>query len=137
MIRLNRQDIDIPAGDARYVIRDSYTLPIDACAYNIQPHAHGLAREIKSIATLPDGSQQPLLYIRDWDFHWQDVYRYRKPVWLPAGSRLEMEMIYDNSTGNRANPSFPPRRVCGQQSTNEMGDVWLQVVPARAGTFMH
>src|SRR5204862_3295671 len=80
MIRLNRQDIDIPAGEARYVIHDSYTLPVDVSALSIQPHAHYLAHEIKGSALLPDGSRQWLIYIRNWDFHWQDVYRYQRPV---------------------------------------------------------
>ena len=41
-----------------------------------------------------------------------------------------MEFVYDNSLGNRANPNLPPRRVTyGQRTTDEMGDVWIQVVP--------
>src|SRR6185503_481708 len=48
----------------------------------------------------------------------------------PAGTRLEMEYVYDNSRRNRANPSDPPARVTfGQRTTDEMGDLWIQVVP--------
>lgn len=130
MIRLNRQDIDIAAGDPHYVIHDSYTLPVDVSAYSIQPHAHNLAREIKGSAVLPDGTRTWLIFIRDWDFHWQDVYRYQRPVFLPAGTRLEMEYVYDNSQQNRANPNYPPQRVSyGQRTIDEMGDLWIQVVP--------
>src|SRR5258706_225409 len=54
------------------------------------------------------------------------------PIPLPAGRRLSMEFTYDNSDGNRANPSRPPKRVTyGQRTTDEMGDVWIQVVPDR------
>jgi tetratricopeptide (TPR) repeat protein len=130
MIRLNRQDIDIPAGESRYVVRDSYTLPVDVDAYGVQPHAHNLAREMKAFATLPDGSRRWLIYIRDWDFHWQDAYQYEAPVFLPAGTEVAMEYTYDNSGANPANPSHPPRRVTyGQRTTDEMADLWLQVVP--------
>ena len=130
MVRLNRQDQDIPAGESQYIARDTFTLPVDVDAYSIQPHAHNLARHVRAFATRPDGSTQALLYISDWDFHWQDAYRYRQPVFLPAGTQLNMEVVYDNSPGNRANPSFPPRRVTyGQRTTDEMGDVWIQVVP--------
>jgi tetratricopeptide (TPR) repeat protein/mono/diheme cytochrome c family protein len=134
MIRLNRQDIDIPAGDPRYVVRDSYVLPVDVDAYGVQPHAHSLAREMRAFATRPDGTREPLLYIRDWDFHWQDAYRYARPVFLPAGTEVAMEFTYDNSERNPANENHPPRRITyGQRTTDEMGDLWLQVVPRRGG----
>jgi len=130
MIRLNRQDIDIPAGQQRYVAADSYTLPVDVDAYSVQPHAHNLAKEIKGWATLPNGTTRWLIYIRNWDFHWQDSYRYEKPVNLPAGTRLSMEYTYDNSDRNPANPNTPPVRVrFGQRSSDEMGDLWVQVLP--------
>jgi tetratricopeptide (TPR) repeat protein/mono/diheme cytochrome c family protein len=133
MIRLNRQDLDIPAGERRYRAADSYTLPVPVTVHGIQPHAHNLAREVRATATLPDGTARPLIYIRDWNFHWQDAYRYARPIPLPAGTRLEMEYLYDNSGGNPANPNFPPKRVTyGQRTSDEMGDVWIQVVPERS-----
>jgi len=132
MIRLNRQDIDIPAGMSRYTVRDSYTLPVPVTAFGVQPHAHNLAREVRALATLPDGTTKWLLYIREWDFHWQDAYRFAVPMLLPAGTQLSMEFTYDNSEANPANSSRPPRRVTyGQRTSDEMGDVWIQVVPDR------
>jgi len=132
MVRLNRQDIDIPPGEARYTITDSYTLPVDVDAYSVQPHAHTLAKELKGFATLPDGTKKWLIYIRVWDFHWQDSYRYATPVALPAGTVLSMEYSYDNSEWNPANPDKPPKRVIyGQRTSDEMGDLWIQVVPRR------
>jgi len=133
MIRLNRQDLDIPAGDEHYTAIDTYTLPVDVDAYGVQPHAHHLARSIRGVARLPDGTEQPIIRISDWDFHWQDAYRFRTPMALPAGSVLTMEIQYDNSAGNPRNPTRPPRRVTyGQRTSDEMGDLWIQVVPRRA-----
>jgi tetratricopeptide (TPR) repeat protein len=130
MLRLGRQDIDIPAGEASYVNADSFTLPIDALLLTVQPHAHYLAREVRGSATLPDGSKRELIYIKDWDFHWQDVYRFSTPVSLPKGTRVEMQYTYDNSSANRRNPHRPPKRVrFGQTSASEMGSLWLQVLP--------
>jgi tetratricopeptide (TPR) repeat protein len=130
MIRLNRQDLDIPANQPRYAAVDTYTLPVAVDVYAVQPHAHNLARQVRASATLPDGRTEPLISIRDWDFHWQDLYRFAEPLRLPAGSVLEMEFVYDNSNANRANPNQPARRVTyGQGTSDEMGDVWLQVVP--------
>src|SRR5439155_11206226 len=129
IVRIGRQDLDIPAGESRYVSRDSYVLPVDVDVYAVQPHAHYRAKEIKGIATLPDGTEKWLIYINDWDFRWQDQYRYNQPFALPRGTRVAMEYTYDNSAANFRNPTQPPRRVTwGQQTFDEMGDLWLQVV---------
>jgi tetratricopeptide (TPR) repeat protein len=129
MLRLTRQQLDIPAGASRYEVTDSYTLPVAAEVHTIQPHAHYLAREMHGFARLPDGTIRELIYVRHWDFNWQDVYRYAAPIVLPAGSTLVMEYTYDNSADNPRNPSRPPRRVrYGQQTSDEMAELWFQVV---------
>src|SRR5918993_1454104 len=133
MLRLGRQDLDIAAGRRDYINADSYTLPVDVDVLAVQPHAHFLMKEARAWATLPDGTIEPLIYIKDWNFHWQDVYTYAQPLTLPQGTVIEMRYTYDNSAANRRNPSRPPRRVTfGQTSASEMGSLWLQVVPRRA-----
>ncbi|MGQ0733786.1 MAG: tetratricopeptide repeat protein [Acidobacteriota bacterium] len=133
-IRLGRQNLDIPAGSKAYVSRDRYVLPVDVEVHGVQPHAHHLARDIKGFATLPDGTRTWLIYIKDWDFDWQDFYAYTRPLVLPKGTELAMEMTYDNSIDNPRNPHSPPSRVrWGQRSSDEMGDLWIQVVPRDAG----
>ena len=133
IIRLGDQGIDIPAGERHYTIADSYVLPADVEVQAVQPHAHYRAREIKGFATLPDGTTRWLIHINDWDFRWQHVYRYVTPVVLPKGTTVAMQYTYDNSAENARNPQLPPERVrWGQRSTDEMGDLWLQVL-TRAG----
>lgn len=132
-VKLEAHGIAIPPGDANYVVEDSYTLPVDVEAVSIYPHAHYLGKEMRGTATLPDGSQQDLLWIRQWDFRWQDRYRYRSPVFLPRGTRLSMRFTYDNSAPNRSNPLDPPQLVrSGPRATDEMGQLWIEVVPRRA-----
>jgi tetratricopeptide (TPR) repeat protein/mono/diheme cytochrome c family protein len=129
MMRLTRQDLDIAAGDRRYEVADSYTLPVDVSVYTVQPHAHYLGRRLQGVARLPSGEVLPLIQIQDWNFDWQDVYHYRDPVRLPAGTRVEMSYLYDNSRDNPRNPHTPPRRVTyGQQTDDEMAELWFQVV---------
>lgn len=128
MLRLGKQDLDLAAGESDLSVRDSYVLPVDADVQAVQPHAHYLAREVAAFAELPNGSRRWLIHIDDWDFSWQDVYRYAAPVRLPKGTRLVMEYVFDNSAKNPRNPHRPPRRVWwGQQTTDEMGDLWVQV----------
>lgn len=130
IIRLTRQDIDIPAGEYRYVAEDSYKLPVDVELREVQPHAHLLARRIEGTAELPDGTTRPLIRISDWDFRWQDVYRLKQPMRLPAGTTLRMRIEYDNSSDNPRNPFTPSRRVrLGEKTTDEMAVLFLQVLP--------
>jgi Flp pilus assembly protein TadD len=129
MLRLGRQNIDIPAGEKLYTIRDAYTLPVDVEVLALQPHAHYRARDIMGEVTLPDGRSRELIHIRDWDFRWQHVYRFVTPLKLPRGSTLTMRYIYDNSASNTRNPEHPPKRArWGQRSSDEMGDLWIQVL---------
>ena len=129
LIRMTRQHMDIAPGDSRYVVTDTFPLDVDVDLYTIQPHAHLLAREVKSYATLPDGTRKWLIYIREWDFNWQGVFRYARPEFLPAGTTITFEFTYDNSAANPQNPHRPPRRVTyGQHTTDEMAELWLQVV---------
>jgi Flp pilus assembly protein TadD/mono/diheme cytochrome c family protein len=129
ILRLGSQRIDIPAGKKDYTTTDTYTLPVDLDVVSVQPHAHYLARQIRGFAILPDGTRKWLIDISDWDFNWQDVYHYARPLALPRGATLVMQYTYDNSAANVRNPNTPPRRVTfGQKSSSEMGDLWLQVV---------
>lgn len=122
--------IDIPAGEASYQKTDSFTLPIDAEGINIGGHAHYLAKEMKMTATFPDRHVETLLSIDDWDFAWQDRYFFAAPVPLVKGTRIDVAIRWDNSAANPRNPSSPPVRVkWGEESTDEMGSVTLQVVP--------
>jgi tetratricopeptide (TPR) repeat protein len=133
IVRLGKQDIDIPPGDRHYVLTDSFKLPVDVDVLAVQPHAHFLAREVRGLARLPDGTTKWLVFIKDWDFRWQDVYRMREPLPLPKGTTLEMRYTYDNSDGNVRNPHRPPARVTyGQTTASEMGNLWIQLVPHSA-----
>jgi hypothetical protein len=124
---LSSYNIDIPAGERDYVVEDQFILPVDADLLAILPHAHYLGKRLEGRATLPDGTAVPFLNIPRWDFNWQSDYRYVRPIPLPRGTRLSMRYIYDNSDGNVRNPHQPPRRVrYGLQSTDEMGELWLQ-----------
>ncbi|MGH9432084.1 MAG: tetratricopeptide repeat protein [Terriglobia bacterium] len=122
--------LDIPPGDKNFVITDQFTVPIDVYAYGVYPHAHYLGKDLEGYATLPDGTRTWLIWIKHWDQNWQGVYRYVKPVFLPKGTVLHMIYTYDNSADNPLNPNSPPKRVvAGNRASNEMGHLWIEVVP--------
>jgi len=129
VVKLESKTIDIPAGEPNYVVEDSYLLPVDVSAVSVYPHAHYLAKDMRGTATLPDGSEKSLIWIKQWDIRWQDQYRYKDPVMLPRGTTLRMRFTYDNSAANARSPR-PPRKVTwGQNATDEMGALWVEVIP--------
>jgi len=122
--------LDIPPGARDFQVSDDFTVPMDMDVLAVYPHAHYLGRLLEGYATLPDGSRRWLIRIPDWDVNWQAVYRYKEPVFLPKGSVVSMRFHYDNSDANARNPNHPAKRVRGgNQATDEMGHLWLQVLP--------
>lgn len=122
--------IDIPAGKSDYLIEDSWTLPCDVIAFGVNSHAHYLGRTMNLKARLPGGKELTLLNIEDWDFAWQEQYRFKQSLELPKGTTLEARIRYDNSASNLRNPHSPPRRVkFGEESTDEMGSISLMAYP--------
>ncbi len=127
---LRSTGIDIPPGQTDYAIESRYTLPVSGSVLSVLPHLHYLGKEIHAWAELPDGSQQDLLLIKQWNFDWQGDYRYVTPLTLPKGTTLRMRYTYDNSAENIRNPNQPPQRVpYGLESTDEMGEFWMQFLP--------
>ena len=122
--------LDIPAGDAAFVIEDHLKLPVDVDVLGVYPHAHYLGKKLEGYAILPNGEKKWLILIRDWDIDRQSVYRFQSPLFLPKNSVLYMRYTYDNSKANIRNPNSPPIRVkAGNRSVDEMGHLWLQVLP--------
>ncbi len=129
-VGLTSNRIDIPAGAANYKVTDHFTIPVPVTVIGVIPHAHYVCRQMRGWAVLPDGTKKWLLYIRNWNFDWQDQYRYAVPIHLPADTEVKMEFTYDNSEANVRNPHQPPQRVVwGPGTTDEMAGLHLQVIP--------
>ena len=76
--------------------------------FRIPTHALDRQEEMKITANMqPDGTVVPLIWIKDWNFYWQDSYVYSEPVHLPEGTRLEIEAYYDNSAENPIQSPIP------------------------------
>ena len=122
--------LKIPQGDADFIVEDKLKLPVAVDVLAIYPHAHYLGKRLEGWAELPGGKRESLILIRNWDIDRQSIYRFAKPVFLPAESVLHMRYSYDNSAENPHNPNSPPILVTGgNRSTDEMGHLWLQLLP--------
>jgi len=110
----------IPAGQVR-TFHNAYSIPFPATITAIGPHAHLLCRNMKAFAVTPANDTIPLIDIPQWDFHWQGLYEFRHPIFLPAGTVLHGEATYDNTANNPENPNDPPQLVTlGEATTDEM-----------------
>jgi mono/diheme cytochrome c family protein len=120
----------LPAGEANHVVRAVQVMPVDGTVYAVMPHMHLLGKTADVTATLPDGTRKKIVSVPRWDFNWQQTYAFKEPVQLPAGTRIDLVMRYDNSAANPRNPSDPPRAVTwGEQTTDEMCLAFLVYTP--------
>jgi hypothetical protein len=124
--------INLSPGTKNFIIRDTFVVPVDVDVISMGAHAHYLATRMTMKATLPgSGTAKVLAAVPKWDFNWQERYTYKQPIRLPRGTRLDVEIEYDNSADNPNNPRNPPQQVWwGQQSFDEMGAVTLELVAA-------
>lgn len=98
-----------------------YTTPIPATITAVAPHSHLLGKRMRAWAVKPGGEVVPIVDIPRWDFRWQGLYSFRHPIFLPQGTTLYCETIYDNTEDNPFNPNSPPEYVwLGEATTNEM-----------------
>ena len=122
-------NINIPPGVKDHEVTDSFTMPIGAELAGITPHAHMLCTEISAVATFPDGETLTLIHVTNWDFAWQEQYRYEEPIFLPEGTRIDTRFLYDNTADNPSNPNNPPQRVTwGPETTDEMASIVFTMV---------
>ncbi|VTR99275.1 redoxin domain-containing protein [Tuwongella immobilis] len=111
----------IPPGASEFKAKGTRYLDRDCLLHSVLPHMHLLGKSVKVTITPPNSEPITLVGIDDWDYNWQETYWFRKPIPVKAGTKLEIEAIYDNSNRNPNNPSNPPRWVkVGEQTTDEM-----------------
>jgi hypothetical protein len=110
----------IPAGEARHKEISYLEFPADAVLYSVHPHAHYRGYSVELQQKTPDGKVTPLLSVPKYDFNWQLDYDLEKPITIKAGTKLIVTWIYDNSTGNPANPDPTINVTWGEQTWEEM-----------------
>jgi len=126
--------VDLQPGEDHVEIHDSFELPVPVHAFGAHAHAHYRGKSLRMVAKLPNGESLNLLNIPDWDMNWQEDYRFAEQVFLPAGTRLEVDVAWDNSAKSSDNAVVPPVRVrWGFESLDEMGSIDIFVVPAGDG----
>ncbi|MBC7903924.1 MAG: cytochrome c [Gemmatimonadaceae bacterium] len=98
----------------------------------VWPHMHLLGKTFKAYAIAPNKDTIPLVSIPKWDFRWQELYRMQQLTYIPAGSTMVMEGVYDNTANNPLNPNQPPQLILptkNMESTKEMFTLLMIYVP--------
>jgi Ca2+-binding EF-hand superfamily protein/mono/diheme cytochrome c family protein/thiol-disulfide isomerase/thioredoxin len=112
--------LSIPPGAARHVETHTQRVPFDMPIMGFMPHMHTRGTAFKYEVTYADGKTETLLDIPRYDFNWQLRYDYKRPKLIPQGSTLKITAVFDNSTGNKANPDPTKLVRWGSQTVDEM-----------------
>jgi mono/diheme cytochrome c family protein len=112
--------LSIPPGAARHVETHTQRVPFDMPIMGFMPHMHTRGAAFKYEVTYADGKTETLLDIPRYDFNWQLRYDYKHPKLIPQGSTLKITAVFDNSTGNKANPDPTKLVRWGSQTVDEM-----------------
>jgi mono/diheme cytochrome c family protein len=97
-----------------HTIREPITL------YGLTPHLHLRGKSMKYTLTMPDGKEEVLLDVPKYDFNWQLYYELETPRRIPAGSKVTVVTLFDNSAKNPYNPAPEKEVFSSEQSRDEM-----------------
>jgi mono/diheme cytochrome c family protein len=103
---IGTQSFQIPPQAVGHRVGTSMTLARDTVILALWPHGHLRATGARYVAFYPDGGQEVLLNVPRYDQSWQVTYKYREPKVVPKGTRIEYEMLFDNSTERGAKRHF-------------------------------
>jgi hypothetical protein len=118
----------IPPGAPNYQGQMTYVFNDDALLLSFMPHMHLRGTSARYTLKKPDGTAETLLSVPDFDFSWQSVYRFEKPLLIPKGSKLTWTGRWDNSADNPRNPDPKKAVYWGFQTSDEMQNGWMEVV---------
>lgn len=118
--------LNIPAGDPNAEHIGKWRSRKDITLSGLTPHMHYLGKDMTVTAIYPDGTEEILLKVPNYDFNWQMNYEFVEPKKIPADTIIQMVSHHDNSADNPANPTNPPKDVTwGEETDQEMAHVFL------------
>jgi hypothetical protein len=110
----------IPPNDGSWTVTGITGFQDDVTIQAISLHMHLRGKDVTYVLTHPDGREQILLRVPNYDFNWQMLYELATPVKAAAGSTLKAIGRYDNSAKNRLNPAPHKEVYWSEQSWDDM-----------------
>ena len=113
---------EIPPYHSDWVVGGARTFEDDVVLLDVFPHMHLRGKSAKYTAFYPDGTSEILLDVPSYDYNWQTAYEFDTYKQLPAGTRLEWQITYDNSLEASEARGVDPSRAIrfGGPTTDEM-----------------
>jgi hypothetical protein len=118
-----------PVGATRLFDKDTLILAL-------WPHGHFRAVAASYTAVYPNGRRELLLDVPRFDRDWQEVYRYKEPKRIPAGTRIDVAYRYDNSAARGVKRGFDAAKAVtfGPRANDEMMIGFIEYTDAAATT---
>jgi len=111
---------NIPPYAENFKVVSVHTVTEPVTLYGLTPHLHLRGKSMKYTLTWPDGQEEILLDVPKYDFNWQLYYELETPKKIPAGSKVTVVTLFDNSLKNPYNPSPEKEVYWSEQSWDEM-----------------
>lgn len=116
-----QKHIVIPPGMANYTTKASIdAAQCESQLITLMPHMHLRGKSFRYRAIYPDGTEETLLDVPQYDVNWQTSYWFREPKRMAVGTKIVCDASFDNSTANLANPDSTATVTWGAQSWQEM-----------------
>jgi hypothetical protein len=119
-------DFEIPPGKKEWTVGMAQTFDRPFTVFAMLPHTHVRGVAAEYTAFFPDGRVEQLLEVPKYDYNWQISYEYPEPRHFPAGTRIEVKVLYDNSPENPTNPDPKDAVRFGIETQKEMALGWIQ-----------
>jgi hypothetical protein len=111
---------NIPPYAENWKVVSIHTIREPVTLYGLTPHLHVRGKSMKYTLTTPDGRDDVLLDVPKYDFNWQLYYELQTPRHIPAGSKVTVVTLFDNSAKNPYNPAPDKEVFWSEQSWDEM-----------------
>jgi hypothetical protein len=111
---------EIPPGAGNHEVTACWKAEDDIHLVSVAPHMHARGKAMRIRVTYPDGSSEVLIDVPKYEFSWQTMYAFARPVAIPKGTRFHLTSHFDNSSANRNNPDPKQTVRWGDPTSDEM-----------------
>lgn len=119
--------IRIPPGAAAHAEKAFHVFDRDMQILAFSPHMHVRGKAMRYDLTYPDGRTENLLDVPKYNYNWQWLYYPTAPISVPAGSRVDVTAVWNNSEGNPSNPDPSKEIIYRGDTFNEMFVGFMEV----------
>jgi hypothetical protein len=119
---ISNSTFEIPPRTESWPVGATRVFDKDTMILALWPHGHFRAVAASYTAVYPNGHVERLLEVPRFDRDWQEVYRYKEPKRIPAGTRIDVTYRYDNSVARGSRRGFDAAKAVrfGPRAADEM-----------------